>query len=161
MLLLGKSNDKKNKLQNFITRDKTVHGQSLAKHGQWKGKKITVVKTPNVFDLSVQNVRTQLKKCISLIPPGPNVLLLLARPSDCTEEYRNTLKFILMGFFGQNVLRHAMLIRTHDEEDQCVDPLIEDCEGRWYRMTSENYQELMKKIENIVDKTRGSFLTTF
>lgn len=120
-----------------------------------------MVKTPNVFDLSVRNVRTQMQRCTSLIPPGPHVLLLLARPSDFTEENRNTLRFILTGFFGPNVLHHSMFIRTHDEDDQRADQIIEDCGGRWYRMTSENYQELMKKIENIVDATRGSVLTPF
>ncbi|XP_075882131.1 GTPase IMAP family member 8-like, partial [Nelusetta ayraudi] len=100
-----------------------------------------------------------MNKHISLIPPGPNVLLLLVKPSDFTEETRKTLKFILFGLLGQNVLQHSMVIRTHEEEDQRVDQLIEDCGGRWYRMTSENHQELMEKIANVVDETRVSFLS--
>uniref|UniRef100_A0A671UQS3 AIG1-type G domain-containing protein n=1 Tax=Sparus aurata TaxID=8175 RepID=A0A671UQS3_SPAAU len=37
--------------------------------------------------------------------------------------------------------------------------LLEDCEGRHYNLSEDNHKSLMQKIENIMHKNKGAFLT--
>ncbi|KAE8292507.1 GTPase IMAP family member 8 [Larimichthys crocea] len=100
-----------------------------------------------------------MKKCVSLCFPGPNVLLLLVKPSDFTAENRQTLKFIL-SLFGQDALKHSMVIITHKEnKSSTVNQLLTDCGGRHYSMSEDDHRSLMQKIENIVCENKGTFLT--
>ncbi|XP_074495695.1 GTPase IMAP family member 8-like [Sebastes fasciatus] len=169
IVMFGKTEDKKTTLWNFIA-EKKIIGQQYFRFtepkqcevagGQWRGNPLTVVKTPNIFSLSVEAVREEIKKCISLCPPGPNVLLLLVKPSDFTEENRQTLKFIL-SLFGQDAFKHSMVISTHEgsETSSSIHQLLKDCGGRLYSIVEENHRLLMEKIENIVHENKGTFLT--
>ncbi|XP_041642862.1 GTPase IMAP family member 8-like [Cheilinus undulatus] len=165
IVLLGKSKDKQTTLGNIILRDRPFHQQKLqtkhseAQTGDCRGNTVTVVKTPDMFSLSVEAVRREVKSCVSLCPPGPNVLLLLVKPSDFTEENRQTLKFIL-SLFGQDAFKHSMVIMTHREDTQRpVKKLIEDCGGRCSYMLEGDHSWLMEKIEAIVCENKGNFLT--
>ncbi|XP_026178271.1 GTPase IMAP family member 8-like [Mastacembelus armatus] len=175
IVLLGKSDDKKTKLGNFIIRDQVFHHQqklsptrqSVASCGEWRGKPVTVVKTPDVFSLTEENQRREVKRCVTLCSPGPNVLLLLVKPSDFTEENRNSLKFIL-SLFGPDALKHSLVVMTQNVEGQSssVKNLIQDCKQRLHRVnldkkhfSDSDLQELMQKIENIVTDNRGRCLT--
>ncbi|KAM8759586.1 GTPase IMAP family member 8-like isoform 2-T3 [Acanthopagrus schlegelii] len=164
IVLLGKSEDKQTRLGNFIIGDQTFNNQKnrkcVATCGEWRGNPLTVVKTPDMFSLSVEAVREEMKSCINLCLPGPNVLLLLAKPSDFTEKNRETLKFIL-SLFGQDAFKHSMVIITHEENKVTlpVDELLTDCGGRHYNMSEDNHGSLMQKMEQIVHENRGAFLT--
>ncbi|KAL3063529.1 hypothetical protein OYC64_003153 [Pagothenia borchgrevinki] len=166
IVLLGKSGDKKQRICNFITEGK---GGSFPKnlsstqcgttHGKWKGKQLTVLKTADMFSLCEESTRREVKSCVSLCPPGPNVLLLLVKPSDFTEENRLTLKFIL-SLFGPEAFKHSMVIITHKENETfIVNQLLEDCGGRLYNMVEQSRDSLMEKIEKIVHGNKGTFLT--
>uniref|UniRef100_A0A8D0CP55 AIG1-type G domain-containing protein n=1 Tax=Sander lucioperca TaxID=283035 RepID=A0A8D0CP55_SANLU len=151
IVLLGKSEDKQKKLCNFIFRDKGPYqrtsppSKSVASFGEWRGKPLIVVKTPDVFSLSVENVRRELKSCVTLCSPGPNVLLLLVKLSEFTEENRQTLKFIL-SLFGQDAFKYSMVIVTHEgnEMSVCVNELLKDCGGRHYSMKSTPQSETIR-----------------
>ncbi|XP_047448853.1 GTPase IMAP family member 8-like [Mugil cephalus] len=168
IVVFGRSDNKKTKLGNFISGTKGFHirknfegkrMQCVAASGDWNRKPLTVVKTPDVFSLPVEAFVEEMKNCVSLCPPGPNVLLLLVRPSDFTEKNRKTLKFIL-SLFGQEVFKYSMVVITHgDEMDVSVNELLIDCGGRHYYMFKEDHNQLMEQIEKIVDGTRGNFLT--
>uniref|UniRef100_A0A4W6G4L6 AIG1-type G domain-containing protein n=1 Tax=Lates calcarifer TaxID=8187 RepID=A0A4W6G4L6_LATCA len=101
-----------------------------------------------------------MKSCVSLCRPGPNVLLLLVKPSDFTEENRKTLKFIL-SLFGQDAFRYSMVVITDKKSGthSTVNQLIRDCGGRYYNMFESDHRVLMQKIENIVHENKGTFLT--
>ncbi|KAK2838151.1 hypothetical protein Q5P01_015363 [Channa striata] len=128
--------------------------------GEWRGKSLTLVKTSAIFTLSVEAVREEMKNCVTLCSPGPNVLLLLVKPSDFTEENRKTLKFIL-SFLGQDAFKCAMVITTHEgnETSSSVNELLTECGGRHYNLFDNNHEQLMEKIENIVCENKGTFLT--
>ncbi|XP_071340121.1 uncharacterized protein [Trachinotus anak] len=167
IVLVGKSDDKKTKLGNFIMKKQSFHLEvfSPIKHcvascGEWRGKPVTVVKTPDMFSLSEEAVREEVKRCVSLCSPGPNVLLLLVKPSDFTEENRKTLKFIL-SLFGQDALKHSMVVMTEKTRgtQSTVTQLLKDCGGRQYNMSEDDHRQLIEKIENIVDENEGTFLT--
>lgn len=156
-MLVGKSEDKQKKLFNFILKPTS---QRVSTSGEWRGEPLTVVKTPDFFRLSVEAARQEMKRWCSLCPPGPNVLLLLVKPSDFTEDDRQTLKFIF-SLFGQDAFKHSMVISTHEgnETRSAVNQLVEDCGGRHYRMTEDDHGQLMQKMENILCENKGTFLT--
>ncbi|XP_040019088.2 uncharacterized protein LOC120809390 [Gasterosteus aculeatus] len=162
IVLLGKSEDKQTKLCNFIIKDGFQNPKDKQREvtcGEWKGKPVTVVKTPNIFSLSMDVVRREVKRCVTLCSPGPNVLLLLVKPSDFTEEKRKTLKSFL-GFLHQDAFKHSMVVLTHDgQKSFSVNDLLKDFGGRYYSMSQGNHRSLMEKMENILSKNRGTFLT--
>ncbi|XP_030273885.1 GTPase IMAP family member 8-like [Sparus aurata] len=165
IVLVGKSEDKMTKLGNFILKNQDFHLQKHSKHivaaqRQWKGNPLTVVKTTDMFSLSEETVREEMKSCISLCLPGPNVLLLLVNPSKFTEKNRETLKFIL-SLFGQDAFKHLMVIITHEgkKTSSTVNQLLKDCGGRQYNRSEDNHRSLMQKIRSIVHENRGAFLT--
>ncbi|XP_059193294.1 GTPase IMAP family member 8-like [Centropristis striata] len=121
-------------------------------HGEWRGKSLTVMKTPDIFSLSEKEVRRQVQDCVSLCPPGPNVLLLLVKPSDFTERNSQRVKFIL-SLFGEDALKFSMVILTHESEMTfTVNELIQNCEGRNYSLSEDNHRSLMERIEETANK---------
>uniref|UniRef100_A0A671UPG5 AIG1-type G domain-containing protein n=2 Tax=Sparus aurata TaxID=8175 RepID=A0A671UPG5_SPAAU len=165
IVLMGKSEDKMTKLGNFILQSQHFN---IPKHSkqvvdawrEWKGNYLSVVKTPDMFSLSVAAFADEMVKCDDLCRPGPNVLLLLVKPSKFTQKNRDTLRFIL-SLFGRDSFKHSMVITTQKwkETRSTLRQLLEDCEGRHYNMSEDNHGSLMQKIENIVHKNKGAFLT--
>ena len=164
IVLLGKSQDDQTRLGNFIIGDQAFYNQKtkrcVATCGEWRGNPLTVVKTPNIFSLSVEAVREEMKRSISLCLPEPNVLLLLVNPFDFTGKKRETLKFIL-SLFGQDALKHSMVIVRcrKTKTNPFVTQLVNDCGGRHYSMSVNKHKSLMQIIEKIVHENRGAFLT--
>ncbi|XP_022624938.1 GTPase IMAP family member 7-like [Seriola dumerili] len=162
IVLVGKSDDKKTKLCDFILKNKSSRllKQREVISGKWRGRPLTVVKAPDMFSLSVETLIEEVKKCESLCSPGPNVLLLLVKPSDFTEENRRTLKFIL-SLFGPDAFKHSMVVMTEKKRGtrSTVNQLLRDCGGRLYNMFEDKHQLLMEKIENIVRENKETFLT--
>ncbi|KAK9522007.1 hypothetical protein VZT92_018504 [Zoarces viviparus] len=167
IVMFGKSEDKKRTLCNFIFGSKKVQyfkinpsKQCEVARRQWREHPLTVVKTPNIFSMSEESIREEMKSCVSLCLPGPNVLLLVVKPSDFTEENRKTLKFSL-SLIDQDAFKHSMVIWTHDEDEKSgsVNYLLTDCGGRHYSMLGKDHIQLMEKIENIVRENKGTFLT--
>ncbi|XP_056231833.1 GTPase IMAP family member 8-like [Seriola aureovittata] len=167
IVLFGDSEEDKITLCNFITRKEASISQRDSERmhcetteGEWKGKPLTVVKAPDIFSLSEEAVREEVKKCETLCSPGPNVLLLLVKPSDFTEKNRRTLKFIL-SLFGPDAFKHSMVVMTEKKRgtQHTVNQLLQDCGGRLYNMFEDKHQLLMEKIENIVRENKETFLT--
>uniref|UniRef100_A0A3B3ZHP7 AIG1-type G domain-containing protein n=1 Tax=Periophthalmus magnuspinnatus TaxID=409849 RepID=A0A3B3ZHP7_9GOBI len=136
-----------------------LHTTRQEAKGRIMVERLTVVKTADLFSLSVQQVRREIKSCVSECRPGPNVLLLLVKPSNFTEDNRQTLKFILT-MLGPNAFKHSILIFTHHEQmTATVSKLLTDCEARFYQMPEENHSGLMNEIEKMVQTNQGSFVT--
>ncbi|XP_053180809.1 uncharacterized protein LOC128364297 [Scomber japonicus] len=161
IVLVGEKDDIKTTLGNFITEKEQFNCQKnpscVAACGEWRGKPLTVVKTSDIFSQSEQTVREEVRRCMNLCLPGPNVLLLLVNPSEFNENDKERLKFIL-SLFGRDAFKHSMVIITHKENTTSftVNQLIKDCGGRYYNMFDNNHRQLMEKI---VHQNRGTFLT--
>uniref|UniRef100_A0A3Q4GN03 AIG1-type G domain-containing protein n=2 Tax=Neolamprologus brichardi TaxID=32507 RepID=A0A3Q4GN03_NEOBR len=132
----------------------------VASCGEWTGKSLTVVKTPNLFSFTEQTVRRRVKTCTDLCFPGPNVLLLLVNPSDFNENDKDRLNFIL-NLFGQTVFRHTMIVITQKEKRICpaVKELLKDCGSKSYNMVKRDRKQLMGSIDKIVHENKEQFLT--
>ncbi|XP_035514198.1 GTPase IMAP family member 8-like [Morone saxatilis] len=172
VVMFGKSKEEQITLRNIITGREECSHQSMSKqfahfHKDWRKKPFTVVKTPDVFSLPVNQVKYEIKKCVAQCPPGPNVLLLLVKPSDFNEQDRQKFQFI-MSLFGKDAFKCLMVIITQNDRggNSSVNQLIQDCKQRQHRINLEeqyfpdyDFQELMKKMENIVSENRGQHLT--
>uniref|UniRef100_UPI000D317D2D GTPase IMAP family member 8-like n=1 Tax=Maylandia zebra TaxID=106582 RepID=UPI000D317D2D len=161
IVLLGEKEDLKRTLSSFITGK--VQKPPRADHcvaisGVWEGNSLTVIQTPNIFSLSEETVREEMKTCVSLCPPGPHVLLLIVEPS-VTEEKKRRLNFIL-GLFGEDAFKHAMLITAQEgvKANFTVNQLLKKCEGKHYGMYKNDLKLLMNKIEAIMHENRRNFL---
>ncbi|XP_033974624.1 GTPase IMAP family member 8-like [Trematomus bernacchii] len=171
IVVFGKDLNEKTTLSNFITTEKdspylNMQNQCKVSNGERRGEQLTVVKTSDVFSLPVDKVRHEMKKCVALCPPGPNVLLLLLKPSDFNEEDRQTLKFIL-NFYGQDAFKYSMVIQTENGEVQnaSLNKVIRDCRQRQQSIdfekkafTENDYQALIKQMEKIVSDNKGGYL---
>ncbi|XP_043966852.1 GTPase IMAP family member 8-like [Gambusia affinis] len=101
VMLFGATLSTKTQLCNFIIGKKSFSASSLqakpVEWGKWNGNDIIIVTTPESQKGKV--VKEELRSCMDLCPPGPNVLLLV-KPSDFTEKDRQTLKATLSLFGG-------------------------------------------------------------
>ncbi|XP_035999478.1 GTPase IMAP family member 8-like [Fundulus heteroclitus] len=167
IVIFGKSEDKKNYLCNLIMQKKLKENffklyfskKSELDCGEWRGKPVKVVKLPDICSLSVEALLEEMNSCLNLCLPGPNVLLLLVKPSDFNEKDRKMLNFVLT-LFHQDAFKHAMVIITHDNEmRRSVNELLRDCNGRHYNMFREDFTQLMEQIENIVHENKGAYLS--
>lgn len=121
---------------------------------------MTVTMTPDVFALSGDKRRHEMRGCVAQCPPGPNVLLLVVNPSDFTQEDRRTLQAIL-GLFGAEAFKYCLVVLTHEGRNSAVDEIIQDC-GQKQQQTNfhseHELQSLMEKMERIVSDNRGGHL---
>lgn len=169
-VLIGKSQRDKTTLTNFITRGNNASHLVMPKctvaYGEWRRKVLTVVETSDVFSLPRDKIRHEMRKCVALCPPGPNVLLLLATSSGFNEEDRQKLKFIL-SFFGEDAFKYSMVIEARNEEvpSSSITETIQDCTYRHHRidfnkktLSEDDYQVLLEKMEDIVILNKGGHL---
>ncbi|XP_047448859.1 GTPase IMAP family member 8-like [Mugil cephalus] len=169
IVMFGKDQHEKALLTNFITGKKDLDNLKTSKkaiaQGEWRKIPLSVLKTADVFSLSPEKLRHEIKMCAVSCPPGPNVLLLVVNPSDFTEDDRQKIKIIL-SFFEQDAFKYSMVITTQNDsgDNPSVNQLIQDC--RQHRInfdrnhqSDNNHKELMTQMEKIVSENRGQHLT--
>lgn len=158
--MFGKNPTEMMKLSHFIT----------GKHNQKKSIRFrpspTVVQTLNIFSHPGNRVKHDMKRCVAQCHPGPNVLLLLVKPSDFTEEDRQILNFAL-SLFGHDAIKHLMVILTQSDGggNPCVNQLIEDGSHKVHMINleetdlqDEDSRELLEKMEIIIQGNGGQHL---
>lgn len=89
-------------------------------------KKIVVVDTPGLFDteLSKEETKKELAKCIGLTSPGPHCFLVVIQVGRFTSEEHQTIKD-LMHIFGNEAERYIIVIFTKIDSlggDQSLSP---------------------------------------
>nr|XP_046241765.1 uncharacterized protein LOC124057484 [Scatophagus argus] len=172
IVILGKSQNENITLSNFINGKKDCSHQKMYNqfghiHKDLRNMPFTVVKTTHVFSKPVDKVRYEMKRCVAECPPGPNVVLLLVKPSDFNERDRQKFKFI-MSFFGQDAFKYSMIVTTQNDngDNFSLKQLIQDCGQRQHKISLDEkdlpeyeLQELIEKMENILSENRGQYLT--
>ncbi|XP_048067105.1 interferon-induced very large GTPase 1-like [Megalobrama amblycephala] len=143
------------------------------------GRHVTVIDTPGLFDteLSNEEIQREISNCISMILPGPHVILLLISLGRFTKEETTSVK-IIQETFGEKSLMYTMVLFTRG--DNLKDKTIEECLGkpgsalmnligacgnRFHVFNNNNNQtgdrtqvfDLLKKIDAMVKANGGSF----
>lgn len=96
-------------------------------HGEWRKNPFTLIKTGDVLSQSVDRARHEMKMFVASCPPGPNVLLLLANPSDFTEADRQKVRSV-MSLLGQDACSYAEITSSS------VNQLVQECGQRNLRV---------------------------
>uniref|UniRef100_A0A096LXD9 AIG1-type G domain-containing protein n=1 Tax=Poecilia formosa TaxID=48698 RepID=A0A096LXD9_POEFO len=153
ILILGEGTKKKAELARQVFRDQDFHvqksySQYMTFLGQWRGKRVTMMTSPDLYNLKDNKMKEVVKRC----SPRPNALLLLVNPSNFLEIQRKKLYYML-NLFDFDALKHSVVITTQESglDYPLTEQLISDCEGRCYEMFTSDNEQLMKKVENIVN----------
>ncbi|XP_054895443.1 GTPase IMAP family member 4-like isoform X2 [Poeciliopsis prolifica] len=133
------------------------------------GRHVDVVDTPGLFDtsLSLSQVNEEIRKCISLVHPGPHVFLLVLPIGRFSIEDTETLKLI-QEVLGENYKKFTIVLFTRGDtlerdeisieqyiEDDCEDAcknLIRECGGRYHVFNNyqiKNRSQVTDLIKNI------------
>ncbi|XP_042588404.1 GTPase IMAP family member 7-like [Cyprinus carpio] len=134
---------------------------------------VTVIDTPGLFDteLSNEEIQREIRHCISMILPGPRVLLLLVslRLRRFTKEESESVK-IIQETLSENSLKFTMVLFTRGDFlkkktiKQCLgkpgSPLMKLTEAVFNNNQTEDrvqVTDLLQKIDNMVKANGGSF----
>lgn len=131
------------------------------------GRRVIVVDTPGLFDteLSNEEMKEAIVKCVNITLPGPHVFLLVLRLDvRFTEEERNTVKWIRENF-SDLALKYTIVLFTHGDslvtdiddflEKSCaLNEVVKSCKGGYLvfdNQTKDRKQVI--KLVNKIDKT--------
>ncbi|XP_029943167.1 GTPase IMAP family member 8-like [Salarias fasciatus] len=171
IVMFGKRQGEKIELSNLLTGKLEEPDQKAVKScsafkGRWKQIPFTLVRTSDVFGLSAERLKHELKVCVAHCPPGPNVLLHVVNPYDFTEEDRRKVKFIV-SCFGEDAFKHCMVVTAQRDgkENSAVNQLIRQCMHKQQKInfaeefSSNTFQKLMSELQSIVKDRGGRHLT--
>ncbi|KAK7901315.1 hypothetical protein WMY93_018084 [Mugilogobius chulae] len=125
-------------------------------------------------------INKETVKCISLLAPGPHVILLVVRIDRFTQEEREAIRLIKEGF-GRHADRFTIVLFTHgddlEENNKTIKEYIEEgdydsfnqllseCGNRYHVFNNRNktdrsqVKELLQKIDHMVMENGGSCYT--
>ncbi|KTF78197.1 hypothetical protein cypCar_00045190 [Cyprinus carpio] len=131
----------------------SVTQQSEKKEIKRGSRIISVIDTPGLQDTSAKEneVNAEIKKCMEMSDPGPNVFLLVFRLDvKFTDEVKNTVQWIQENF-GEEAARHTIILFTHAdqlnesyglqdhvEENPDLRQFIMSCGGRFHAFNNED-----------------------
>ncbi|KAM4547615.1 GTPase IMAP family member 7-like [Fundulus diaphanus] len=136
--------------------------------GDVEGLRVSVVDTPGLFStqLSVEQVKSQLKTAVKLSSPGPHVFLLTIQLGILSRQEQKAME-TLQKMLCPAVSKHTMLLFTYGDrledtdmqqfirEDANLQKLLKSCSDQYHVFNNkkmedrEQVQELLDKIQKI------------
>ncbi|XP_052424695.1 GTPase IMAP family member 8-like [Carassius gibelio] len=180
-VLIGKHHCGKTSVINTIleTRTEAEGDEDVKREGIIDDRRVSLVETPgwwktfNLSDLSNLS-KQQLVRMISLISPGPHVVLIVIQADSAFTENDGRFLEDYVEMVGPNVWTHTLVIFTRgdlmkpEDIEQNIQKdrsglkrLIEKCENKYQVFNNSNHydrtqvKELFKKIKGIVRKNNG------
>ncbi|XDV37953.1 hypothetical protein PO909_007470 [Leuciscus waleckii] len=146
----------------------SVTRESKKKFRIINGRKISIIDTPGLFDtsLSEDEVKREIKTCISYSAPGPHAFLIVLKLERFTEENAKAIEYIER-LFGKKALDYAMVLFTHGDQLRGQDiktfvrsnpelrEFVRRCEGQYFvidniNKDSNQVMQLLHKIDQMV-----------
>ncbi|XP_030285683.1 GTPase IMAP family member 7-like [Sparus aurata] len=197
IVILGKTGAGKSSLANTIFGEElfspddtlnsgTIQCQSETK--SLKGKRITVIDTPGLFDTdrSEEELKREIVRCITECAPGPHAFLIVLKVERFTKHEQEVINQI-QEYFSEEAFKYATVVFTHGNQlpegkkikefvrgNKPMSDLFEKCGGRcniidnkyWndkpkreYRSNQFQVKELLKTIDKITKANKGSYYT--
>ncbi|XP_026130522.1 GTPase IMAP family member 8-like isoform X2 [Carassius auratus] len=180
-VVIGKHHSGKTSVINTIleTRTEAEGDEDVKREGIIDGRRVSLVETPgwwktfNLSDLSNLS-KQQLVRMISLISPGPHVVLIVIQADSAFIDTDGRFLEDYVELLGPNVWTHTLVIFTRGDlmkpedieqniqkDGSALKRLIEKCENKYQVFNNSNHhdrtqvKELFKKIEGIVQKNNG------
>ncbi|MGH0149107.1 UNVERIFIED_CONTAM: hypothetical protein FKN15_014314 [Acipenser sinensis] len=141
------------------------------------GRHVSVVDTPGFFhtDLSKDEVKLEIGRCISLSSPGPHAFLLVMPVGAYTKQEKEIVQEV-QKMFSEKVMRYTIILFTRADDlekgmtikkylksSQELQGLVTKCGGCHASNNKEEnptqVTELLKKIESMVAENGGSHYT--
>ncbi|XP_067325642.1 GTPase IMAP family member 8-like [Anolis sagrei] len=138
----------------------------------WKGKRIAIIDTPNIFDATLQEPQKsqEIQKCRDLAKPGPHALVFVTQVGRFTEEDIVAWRKV-EELFGQEATKYMIVLFTRKEDLDTVDgledyvetsgsPVLQDlvkrCQGRCCafnnKLTGKEGAHQAEKLLSLVEK---------
>ncbi|XP_062331379.1 GTPase IMAP family member 6-like [Osmerus eperlanus] len=140
------------------------------------GRRLVLVDTPDWFcpDLSLEERRRDVGRCVRLSAPGPHAFLLVVPVEPPEGEERRAVE-VMEEMFGEGCWGHSIILFTHagslreqkmDARSQNMQMLIEKCMNSYCILNIEDrtrgtqVSKLLNQIEEIVAGNRESFYSS-
>ncbi|XP_060760181.1 GTPase IMAP family member 8-like isoform X3 [Neoarius graeffei] len=136
--------------------------------GHVKGRSITIVNAPHLFQQSLSNhqLTQSLKECVSLSAPGPHVIMLIVQPEDFTEADKRRVDRILSDL-SQEAHNYTMVLTTKNieistsvaqDQETVLQEIIAECNYRHLNFSGCSQDALVKKMEEMVKVNKGNLI---
>uniref|UniRef100_A0A673GGW6 AIG1-type G domain-containing protein n=1 Tax=Sinocyclocheilus rhinocerous TaxID=307959 RepID=A0A673GGW6_9TELE len=144
------------------------------------GKQISAIDTPGLYDteLSEEEVIQEIVKCVMFASPGPHAFIIVIKVGRFTEENKKTIER-LKEVFGEQMIKHTMILFTHkdqlEKEDKTIEQFLQDsdpelqslihsCGNRFFFLDNNSssfpqFKDLIRKIEMMVTENGGMHFT--
>ena len=138
-----------------------------------------MIDTPGLFDTNISNeeIRKEIAKCITMAAPGPHVFLLVLALGRFTQEEKEAVKMI-QELFGEESRKYTMVLFTRGDDlrktsieefiktsDSSLKNIIHQCGNRHHVLNNRNNEDrsqvsaLLEKISSMVAVNGGSCYT--
>ncbi|XP_034157338.2 inner centromere protein A [Pangasianodon hypophthalmus] len=134
--------------------------------GHVMGRCITIINTPHLFDhtLSAHQFTLCLNRCVSLMAPGPHVIMLIVQPESFTEADKRRVDKILSSL-SEEAHKYTMVVTTKNieigtsvdqDKENVIQKIIAEGNYRHLEFSGCSRANLVEMMEKMVKENKES-----